>query len=195
MLNLRMEKKPENFARSLRAIGQSLVTLFPECLEIELSGDTYIARGKGRVEAIQPVSSCRTGALGTIWNKLARHNVEADSVQAPSSSVAFEHTYTARDIDQLNQTSAAYRRSPSGVPDIYGLAEKLRTIGRIIDSCGGQLIKIILERETVRFEYRDHENKLCLAEYSNLALYKLQQEYYAGRADPDSTDPWKGSDR
>lgn len=194
MLNLRMQPKTEKFGRSLRAIGQGLAGLFPEYLEIELDGDNYIARGKGRAEATQALTTGQTGVLGTIWNKLVRHNLESDAVQPPSSSVAFERAYSVADIDQLDQTSAAHRRSVSRIPDIYSLAERLRTVGRIVDSHGGQLIKLVMDMDAIKFEYRDRENKVCVAEYSNFALYKLQQEYYSGRSDPESSDPWKGLD-
>ena len=195
MLNLRIESKTENSARSLRVIGQCLAPLFPEYLETELNEADYIARGKRRAEAIRAVALYQTGVLGTIWNKLARHKSEPEPVQPPSSIVAFERAYTVADIDQLDQTSAANRRSTAGLPDIYSLAERLRTIGRIIDSRGGQFIKLTMDMNAVKFEYRDRENKVCLAEYSNFTLYKLQQEYYSGRSAPESTDPWKGINR
>lgn len=194
MLNLRIQGKSENFARSLRAIGQGLAALFPEYLEIELNGDNYIARGKGRADAIQAVTTSQTGVLGTIWNKLARRDLKSDAVQPPSSSVAFERVYTVADIDQLDHTNAAHRRSLSRMPDIYSLAERLRTIGRMVDSRGGQLIKVIMDMDAIKFEYRDRENKVSLVESTNFALYKLQQEYYSGRSDPESSDPWKGLD-
>lgn len=194
MLDLKIQPKNENFARSLRAIGQGLAAVFPEYLEIELNGDNYIARGNGRAQAIPEVTTGQTGVLGTIWNKLVRHNSKSDAVQPPSSSVAFERTYTIADIDQLDQAGTAHRRDVSHIPDIHSLAERLRAVGRIVDSHGGQLIKVIMDMSAIRFEYRDRENKVCLAEYSNFALYKLQQEYYSGRADPESSDPWKGSD-
>ena len=196
LLNLRMQSKTENFARSLRAIGQGLAAVFPEYLEIELNGDNYIARGKGRAQATQAATTCQTGVLGTMWNKLVRYNLKSDAVQPPSSSssVAFEHTYTVADIDELDQAGAAHRYSASRIPDIYSLAERLRTIGRIVDSRDGQLIKVIMDMDAVKFEYRDREDKVCLAEYSNFVLYKLQQEYYSGRSDPESSDPWKGLD-
>jgi hypothetical protein len=194
VLNLRIQGKTEKFARSLRAIGQGLAALFPEYLEIELDGDNYIARGKGRAEATQAVTPCQTGVLGTMWNKLVRHNLKSDAIQPPSSAVAFERAYTVADIDQLDQTSAAHRRSISRVPDIYSLAERLRTVGRIVDSHSGQLIKLIMDMDAIKFEYRDRENKVCLAEYCNFELYKLQQEYYSGRSDPESSDPWKRLD-
>jgi hypothetical protein len=189
-----MQRKTEKFARSLRAIGQGLAALFPEYLEIELDGDNYIARGKGKTEATQAAATCQTGVFGRIWNKLVRHDLESDAVQPPSSSVAFERVYTVADIDQLDQTNSVHRRSLSRIPDIYSLAERLRTIGRIVDSREGQFIKLVIELDAIKFEYRDRENKVCLAEYSNFALYKLQQEYYSGRSDPESSDPWKGLD-
>jgi hypothetical protein len=145
VLNLRIEPKTENIARSLRVIGQSLAALFPEYLEIELNGADYVARGKGRAEAIRAVAPCETGLLGTIWNKLARHKPESEPVQPPSSMVAFEHAYTVADINRLGQIGAANRRSTGGLPDIYSLAERLRTIDRIIDSRGGQFINRSLE--------------------------------------------------
>lgn len=192
MLNLKMEPKTEKFARSLRAIGQGLASLFPEYLEIELNGDNYTARGKGRAEVIQAVATGQTGMIETMWNKLVRHNLKEDSAQPPSSSVPFERVYTVADIDQLDLTGAAHRRGESRMPDIYSLAERLRTIGRIIDSRGGQLIKVIMDLDAIKFDYRDREDKVRHAECSNLALYKLQQEYYSGRSDPEANDPWKG---
>jgi len=166
-----------------------------EYLEIEPNEADYIARGKGRAEAIRAVALYQTGVLGTIWNKLPRRKSEPELVQPPSSIVAFERAYTVADIDQLDQKSAANRRSTTGLPDIYSLAERLRTIGRIINSRGGQFIKLTMDMNAVKFEYRDRENKVCLAEYSNFTLYKLQQEYYSGRSAPESTDPWKGINR
>ena len=152
-----------HYARALRAIGQDLADLFPQRVEIEMSGDDFIARG------------CRRpGALP--WK-----NSELSQPPATVQDARFARTYNAATIDQLDALGRARRTGSVQLPDLYSLSERLRIIGRIVDEKNGHLVTLCQNMNTITVRYRDPQNELHQEEYSVLKLYKLQQQYYSGR--------------
>jgi hypothetical protein len=107
----------------------------------------------------------------------------------------FERNYTPDDVNRLDEAGVARRRGPGKPPEISGLAEKLRTIGRIVDAKCGRLTKVIDDIDSVTVEYRDEQGDLHSEKYSMLALYKIQQSYYGERGTIEPVDLWRGFDR
>jgi hypothetical protein len=190
---LKLSTDSEVYARALRAIGQDLADLFPELLEVEVTGDRFAVRCQARDKGQYSGRSGATTPATKGWKNLLCRKGVADPVGA-SSLVPFARSYTAEDINRLEEGGALHRRSSEDKPDLYSLSERLRMIGRIIDANGGKLIKLSKDRNTVTFDYQDKSGETHRQELSNLSLYKLQQQYYSQRS-LALKDPWSWADR
>ena len=183
---------PGTFARALRVIGQDLISLFPETLEIQTRGRSFVVRGqcaKDRLDAKLPKPE-KKGLKAFCADMLAR-DVSSLTRQAKPTSVEFNHTYSPEEIDRLDEVGKSRRFGPGKMPDIRSLAEMLRTIGRLIDGQEGQLVKIYKDARRVVFEYTGQDGKPRNEIMANSDLYKLQKSYYEKRGELVGLDPWQ----
>ena len=188
---MKLQAETCDYARALRAIGQDLANLVLNSLEVEAAGSEFIVRGQQR--GAQPRQSAKESP--SVWRKLQSKIAQSEPQQPAPLLSTFERRYTAEDVNRLDETGIARRRGPAKPPEISGLAEKLRTIGRIVDAKKGRLAKLTDDSNHVTIEYRD-ENDLCHSEtYSMLELYKIQQSYYGKRGTWEAPDVWRGVDR
>ncbi|MGH7854674.1 MAG: hypothetical protein ACREP3_14605 [Candidatus Binatia bacterium] len=169
------------YARALRVIGQDLARLVPENLAIELDGDKFVANGLCAKSRVAEQNST-TAWLGV--KKLI--DKVSDIVRVPNHEpdlefVPFSRVYNISDINRLDEQGTNYRGDDSGMPDIYSLAERLRTIGKVIDAQNGRIVKIFKDLHQIIFEYQDTDGKSRKEELSNTELYQLQQRYASGR--------------
>jgi hypothetical protein len=178
-----------NYARTLRTIGQDLTELYPEQLEIQVSGAEFIATGIGVTHPAQDQAKWGN-TVQAAWNRLSGKEPGHSGSAASLQRQRFTRKYTLDDINRLEESRIPARTDPNGKPDIYSLGERLRTVGRIVESCHGTLLRIVKENNSVIFEYRDKDGIDHKEEYSNLALYKYQQRYYAERGTHTFIDPW-----
>ena len=106
----------------------------------------------------------------------------------------FERRYSSDEIGRLDR-AGLHRRSQAGkIPDINNLGEALRTIGRIIDAEGGQLLRILKDQRRVAFDYIDKKGATQKKEMTRSELFKAQQSYYGNRSGSMNIDLWKGND-
>lgn len=177
-----MEQTSGFYARALRVIGQDLAGLFPENLAIELDGDKFVANGLCAKSRVAEQSSA------TAWMGVKKLiDKVSDIVRVPSHEpdlefVPFSRVYNANDINRLDEQGTNYRGDDSGMPDIYSLGERLRTIGKVIDAQNGRVVKIFKDLHQIMFEYLDPDGKSRKEELSNTELYQLQQRYASGRS-------------
>ncbi len=173
------------YARALRVIGQDLASLVPENIAIELQGDTFVAHGlcaKSRMEGVGCSSSSR--ALKKVLACVAA--LVRPPVREPNLEfVPFTRTYRFADLKQLDESAAVRRDKLGGMPDIYTLGERLRTIGKLIDARHGKVIRIFKDLHQIVFEYQDPDGQARKEELNNTELYQLQQSYAARRGSPD----------
>ena len=189
---MKLSAQSEEYARALRVIGQDLADLFPERVEIETAGDSFLVCGKGRGKSQRMVRNGGVTVLGL--KKLLRRNSAADAVDTSLSIIHFTRSYTAEDINLLEERGTFHRKTSGDCkPDLYSLSERLRMIGRIVDANGGRLTKLFKDGNTIVFHYQDKDGESHRAEFSNLTLYKLQQQYYSQRFTPGVKDPWGSS--
>jgi hypothetical protein len=186
--------KAQFHARALRAIGQDLSKLFPQTLEITLQGmnfqviGRYLPRdpgGKGAQSSSQLLDKLRS--------KLSRNQPTVPPAENSAATMSFDRTYAPVDIDRMDESGANRRNEIDKVPDIYSLGEMLRMVGRIVDSDGRRLLNLSRDKYGVTFEYEDGAGQTQKREFSNLQLYKLQQQYHAERGTFVPIDDWKGS--
>ena len=178
-----------NYARSLRAIGNDLTELYPEDLEIQLNATEFLASGVGVTqppqERVEHGSFIKKG-----WNRLTGKGSKSSLPVVSRRGECFTRKYTLDDINRLDEIGLPGRTNNEGKPDIYSLDERLRTVGRIVDDCKGTLVRVVKDRNSMKFEYRDQYGHDHREEYTNLALYKYQQQYYAERGIYTFIDPW-----
>lgn len=171
-------------AWALRTIGQDLAEFRPEYLEIEFTGQLYIARG--RAQTTQTPS--KNNRAGKILSKL-RHAGKRGHTQ-PSESSWFERTYPLHEIHRLDDAGLIQRKNHPIPPDIYVLGERLRTVGKMIEAKKGQLLKLTLDNYRVTFTFRDSKGEIANEEHSTPALYRSQQDGNSLRGSGRTRDPW-----
>ncbi len=174
------------YARVLRVIGEDLQNLFPESLEIRTDGRDFIARGYARSKTSTSANPDVGSSRRTIWQILSRPSPKAHLGPPQPSLIKFERRYTNHDVNELDEVQAsrrmdAARKDEIRKPDLHSLKERLRMIGKLLEEKHSELTKMCYDANTISFEYRDGEGKIHQEEYSTLALYKLQQQYYSER--------------
>jgi len=177
---------PGYHARALRAIGQDLADLFPEKLTIELCGDSFVASGTCAKSRAQECAATGRAGLKAWGRKWLKRIVGTSRPGEPELEFApFSRTYSFHDIERLDSLGSR-QRNRTGMPDIYTLAERLRTIGRVIDDHNGRAVRISKDLQQVVFEYRDPSGALRKEVLNNTELYQLQQRHSAERSGASS---------
>ena len=190
-MKMKLQSEVHEYSRALRAIGQDLAKLLPHSLELEVVENDFIVRGQARAAH---TSRAENGSPG-LWQTLQDRVAHRAPHQPAPLFVSFERKYTPDDVNCLDEAGRTHRRGQAKPPDISGLAEKLRTIGRIVDAKRGRLAKLIDDMDSVTVEYCDEQGKFHYEKYSMLALYRIQQSYYGERGTFEPVDLWHGFDR
>ena len=125
-------------------------------------------------------------------HKLA--NYRLDKAPEGPDIATLERRYSSDEIGRLDR-AGLHRRSQAGkIPDINNLGEALRTIGRIIDAEGGELLRMLKDQRRVAFDYTDKKGSIQKKEMTRSELFKAQQSYYGNRSGSTNIDLWKGND-
>ncbi len=190
-MEMKLRTEVLDYAKILRTIGQDLANLAPHCLELEVVENDFIVRGQGRAAQSQTAGN----ADSSVWRRLRNRVAHRPSHPSQPLFFPFERKYAPDDVTRLDEAGIARRRGPGKPPDISGLAERLRLIGRIVSAKRWRLIKVIDDMENVTVDYCDKQGNLHSEKFSMLALYKLQQDYYGQRGTFEPVDVWRGVDR
>lgn len=158
----------QEHAWALRTIGQDLVDLRPEYLEIEFTGQVYIARGRTQTKQMPP----------------------PPRIAAQRESPWFERSYPLYEIHRLDDQGLIQRNNHPNAPDIYVLGERLRTVGKMIETKNGQLLKLSLDNYRVSFTFRNSNGEIFTEEHSTPTLYRSQQDGNLLRGTGRTRDPW-----
>lgn len=179
-----MEQFSGFHARALRAIGQDLADLLPDSMTIEPDGDSFLVHGICNRARLQ--SQQANGGWSSLrkMGAMLRAGIIRPPIGEPDLDLTpFTRSYNAADIDRLDARGNQRRYDTGGLPEIYSLAERLRTIGKVIDSQNGRLGKIFKDLHHIIFEYQDGEDQLRKVELDNTQLYRLQRRYTSERSD------------
>jgi hypothetical protein len=175
-----------DYSRALRGIGQDLTALFPRILVIETDGTNFTARGKSHPN---PFHRVKKSAFKNIWQKLTGDATEPDPSGYEAEANDFQRTYAPADIDRLDQLFSAKRTGQVARPDSYSLPERLRAMGRIVNSRNGRLQQLRKNADSFFADYWDQQGDLRTAKLTTVILYR----------DPRSTgstpkELWEGYD-
>ena len=180
-----------DYARALRAIGQDLTELFPKILIIDTDGRNFEARGESHAN---PFHQLRETGLKRFWNKLFGKQTATGVTASDSAAATFTRAYTAEDIERLDQLYSANRSGLQKRPDNYSLAERLRTMGGIVNSRKGRLKQLRKNADQFIADYWDQDGKLRSAKLTTVILYRNQQRHDSLKKPPAPKELWEGYD-
>ena len=114
----------KSYRQQLRSIGQSLEAQRITVFEMSRRGDQFVVKGEPDKE---------TSMLAALrqWQQRRR-----------SEGLNGSLTFTSQDIDQLERQGRARRTRPHRLPDFYGLANTLRTVGYYLELNGAVLLEL-----------------------------------------------------
>ena len=180
-----------DYARALRAIGQDLTDLFPKVLEIDTDGVNFEARGQSHAN---PFHRVRERRFKKVWNKLIRKDAQAESITPELTTETFTRAYSADDIERLDQHYSANRSGQQKKPDNYSLAERLRTMGGIVNSRQGRLKQLRKNADRLFADYWDQDGKIQTAKLTTVILYRNQQSHDSQSNAALPKELWEGYD-
>ncbi len=103
----------------------------------------------------------------------------------------FERKYNREELLRLDRLGRARATGLVKTPDAASLAEALRTVGRVVDSKGGRLIRLFKDQRKITFEFHDQAGAVQRDENHSLAVYQNQQEAVSQRS--KKKDAWDES--
>jgi len=175
-----------SYALALRVVGQDLAQLFPRVLDIETDGMVFEARGESHPN---PFETIQEGFFARAWNKL----LGVAPVRPAATTSSFSRRYEPTEIERLDQLNRAHRLDNFRRADIYSLAERLRTMGAIVDGKNGRLKHLRKDADHLVVEYWDRQNQLQSAKLTTVILYRNQQQLDQQRRNGPS-ELWEGYD-
>lgn len=190
------QNEPSNhYARVLRVIGQDLAALVPHQIEIVERGNSFFVhvrcdRKWAEGKAAAHTDSIRKSGLKSFFHK--RHRTDQGKALERPATVSVDRSYTSIDISRLDAIGMDRRMQLTKIPDIHDLGEALRTIGRILDTENGRLVRILKDQHSVACEYIGRDGAKKTLEMTRAELIKAQKEYYHGRDPTITLDIWKG---
>ncbi|MDH3443074.1 MAG: hypothetical protein OEN50_04050 [Deltaproteobacteria bacterium] len=182
------------YARTLRVIGQDLSNLYPQFLEITVTGTSFQVMGRYVPRSVSGKESQQDNKLlSKLRTKFLGNQPGVTSSEYSTELMSFDRSYGPVDINRIDETESSRRNGADKAPDIYSLGEMLRMVGRIVDSDGNRLLRVSKDARSIIFEFESGDGQTQKNELSSLQLYKLQREYYAERGTYVPVDKWDGS--
>ncbi len=180
-----------DYAYALRAIGQDLTEFFPRVLEIETDGATYEARGQSYAN---PFEQVKEPSFKRLWNKLFGAAATTNRIIGEPGAPTFTRSYSAEDIERLDQIYRANRTAHGKKTDSYSLAERLRTMGGMVKTRNGRLQRLHKDADHLFVEFWDQQGKIQSARLTTVILYRNQQRYLSQNGRRAPLELWEGYD-
>lgn len=134
----------------------------------------------------------KTSGLGSLVKKFVKEKAGV-AITSGTDIVSFDRTYGPMEIERLDRVGTKYRTGMARIPDARNLGEVLRTIGRLLDASGAQLLSLDRNHERVVVGYRDKNLQRQRETLNHFDLYKLQQRFYKNRGAHAVKDQWMGA--
>ncbi|MSP41075.1 MAG: hypothetical protein EXR70_21510 [Deltaproteobacteria bacterium] len=175
-----------NYGKSLRVIGQELTGLFPRVLEITADGAGFAVTGECHPN---PFEAVKENFFMRAWKTVFPSAAPTDA--APLTP--FARGFSGDEVDRLDQINSTRRSEVSRRADTYSLAERLRTMGAIVDRNQGRLKVLRKEADRLFVEYWDAQGEIKNAKLTTVIMYRNQQRIDALRQN-NPTELWEGYD-
>ena len=158
----------KSYRQQLRSIGQSLEAQRITVFEMSCRGDQFVVKGEPEKE---------TSMLGALrqWQQRRR-----------SEGLNGSLTFTSQDIDQLERQGRAHRTQPNRLPDFYGLANTLRTVGYYLELNGAVLLELQKRQLSLTLLSHNKDGHPEMEERSIASFYDLFLRSHDKRGKPQA---------
>lgn len=165
-----------SYARELRAVGQALEAHHVFSLDLELEGGLYVIRGK-----VTASTYAQSSFSAFIQDFIS--GVGSALTCSPRQSIyEIDLRYKPEDVEELDLKGRAHRRHGDQTPDPHGLAQKLRSVGSILDyRPETTLTGISVEDRWVTVRYRTAEGRIEQAKQDVEYFYNYWVKMYLRR--------------
>lgn len=174
---------------TLHVIGQDLVTLLIDSLEITADGEDFVVKGVRITSTAEAPQEDREKS----WLKLFSFGRRSDEIRYKIIHEPFFRRYTPEDIKRLDKIAKSRRIDRAEMQDVLTLAEALRTLGRAVDSGGGQLVRLVKNGDKFALEHKDANGLTHKDEHTTLSLHRSRQTGMDLQQTKEK-DPWLGVD-
>jgi hypothetical protein len=157
-----METKP-SYDKDLRAIGQALEMRGITTFEVKSQLGHYVVHGAGEKPASVMASVRR-------W-------LQGGEKEDSSSSIS----YTAQDIERIDQEGKQRRVRAGRLPDFYSLSNTLRTLGGYLSSKDAQLLELHIRPLTVTLLYQNKDGHPQMEDRTIASFFNVFTEMHGKR--------------
>jgi hypothetical protein len=157
-----METKP-SYDKDLRAIGQALEMRGITTFELKSQLGHYVVHGAGEKPASVMASVRR-------W-------LQGGEKEDSSSSIS----YTAQDIERIDQEGKQRRVRAGRLPDFYSLSNTLRTLGGYLSSKDAQLLELHTRPLTVTLLYQNKDGHPQMEDRTIASFFNVFTEMHSKR--------------
>ena len=160
-----METKP-SYDKDLRAIGQALEIRGITTFELKSQLGHYVVHGAGEKPASVMASVRR-------W-------LQGGEKEEPSNI-----SYTAQDIERIDQEGKQRRVRAGRLPDFYSLSNTLRTLGGYLNSKDAQLLELHIRPLTVTLLYQNRDGHPQMEDRTIASFFNVFTEMHGKRGRKD----------
>jgi hypothetical protein len=157
-----METKP-SYDKDLRAIGQALEMRGITTFELKSQLGHYVVHGAGE-KAASVMASVRR------W-------LQGGEKEDSSSNIS----YTAQDIERIDQEGKQRRVRAGRLPDFYSLSNTLRTLGGYLSSKDAQLLELHIRPLTVTLLYQNKDGHPQMEDRTIASFFNVFTEMHSKR--------------
>lgn len=156
-------KAKVSYDKDLRAIGQALEGRKITGFELKNQAGRYVVHGAGD----QPSS-----VLASLRRWLRGGKTD------PSGSIS----YTAQDIERIEQEGIKRRVRAGRLPDFYSLSNTLRTLGAYLDSKDAELLELHIRPLTVTLLYQNSDGHPQMEDRTIASFFNVFTEMHGKRS-------------
>ena len=155
-----------SYDKDLRAIGQALEIRGITTFELKSQLGHYVVHGAGEKPA-SVMASVRRWLQG------------AEKEDSPTIS------YTAQDIERIDQEGKQRRVRAGRLPDFYSLSNTLRTLGGYLNSKNAQLLELHIRPLTVTLLYQNKDGHPQMEDRTIASFFNVFTELHSKRGRKD----------
>lgn len=162
-----------SYGRILRVIGHDLAGLFPRTLKIETDGVVFEAMGESHPNPFEVV---KENFFAKIWKTGFIRGFQRVPGEPQTPPASFSRAYDLDEIERIERQNSARTDGNFRRADNYSLAERLKTMGAIVDAKNGRFKGLRKERDRLFVEFWDPQGQLQSAKLTTVIMYRSQHQ-------------------